>query len=38
MKDSAFPVLDAKHGYDGEYLGLSCSDTGMTLRDWFTGR
>jgi hypothetical protein len=40
MKDSgaAFPVLDGKYGYDGEYLGLECLEEGMSLRDWFAGQ
>jgi hypothetical protein len=40
MKDggSAFPVMDGKYGYDGEYLGLECLKEGMSLRDWFAGQ
>jgi hypothetical protein len=35
---AAFPVVDAKYGYEGEHLGLECSDEGMSLRDYFAGQ
>ena len=40
MKDGrpAFPVLDGKYGYEGEYLGVESISNGMTLRDWFAGQ
>jgi hypothetical protein len=41
MKDggSAFPVLESTSiGECGEYSNLDCTDTGMTLRDYFAGQ
>ena len=35
---SAFPLLDARYGYDGDYTGMENISKGMTLRDWFAGQ
>jgi hypothetical protein len=36
MKDheSAFPVIENRYGYDGEVLGIECTDQGISLKQY----